>query len=64
MSKLNFTGVYDSDLTLTTKKYLVSGNLSFVNNAVLTIMPGTVLKFSDSKKLRLTIMQNYYVMEK
>jgi subtilisin family serine protease len=46
------SGVISEDVTLTAdKEYLVSGNLSLVNDATLTIMPGTTLKFSDNKKI-------------
>jgi subtilisin family serine protease len=47
-------GVYDEDMTLKAdKEYLVTNNLIFMSDAVLTIEPGTTLTFSDQMALKM-----------
>ena len=47
-------GVYSEDMTLTAdKEYLVTNNLIFLGNSVLTIKPGVTLKFSDQTSLNM-----------
>ena len=47
-------GVYSEDMTLTAdKEYLVTNNLIFMGNSILTINPGTTLKFSDQTSLNI-----------
>ncbi|MDB4135031.1 S8 family serine peptidase, partial [Flavobacteriaceae bacterium] len=48
-----FYGFINTDLTLTPdKEYLVSDNVVF-DNCIITILPGTILKISDGKKILL-----------
>ncbi len=47
-------GVINQDMTLTPEKeYLVSDNVIFSENSIITIKPGTILKISDGKKISL-----------
>ena len=47
-------GIFDENLTLEAdKEYLVSNNLILINNATLTIPPGTIIKVSDDVQITL-----------
>ena len=47
-------GIFNEDLTLNPdREYLVSDNLILINNTVLTIPAGTIIKVSDDKKITL-----------
>jgi len=47
-------GIFDENLTLDAdKEYLVSNNLILINNATLTIPPGTIIKVSDDVQITL-----------
>ncbi|WP_438963177.1 S8 family peptidase, partial [Nonlabens sp.] len=49
------SGLINTDTTLSSNyEYLVVDNVAVTGNAVLTIEPGTVLKFSDNKKMTFT----------
>ncbi|MDA9761167.1 S8 family serine peptidase [Flavobacteriaceae bacterium] len=48
-------GMISNDMTLSPdKEYLVVNNVIVNNNAVMTIEPGTILKFSDGKRITFT----------
>jgi subtilisin family serine protease len=52
-----FSGTYNEDITLTPdNEYLVVGNVALVGNTIMTIEPGTILKFSDN--IRISVLEN------